>query len=116
MKHRNRLHGQGLGKKIQEICAVDFDDVDGSGDLRESYLRMGKLLGKLFDAIPFEGPGVRNPMEMLEEMDGFPVRAVEFENGKAVRETVLESTAEKAIADDIFNIPSDYSRIDPFAR
>ena len=55
-------------------------------------------------------------MEMLDELDGFPVRAVEFENGKAVRETILESTVDKAIADDTFDVPSDYSLIDPFAR
>ena len=104
------------GTKIQEICSVDFDEVDGSGDVRDSFLRMAALLTKLYDAIPFGGEGVRNPMEMLEELEGFPVRAVEFENGKPVRETILESTREEAIDAKLFSLPSDYARIDPFAR
>jgi hypothetical protein len=103
------------GVKIQEICSVDFDDVDGTGDLRDSYLRMGDLLSKLFDAIPFGGMGLDNPMEMLDELDGFPVRAVEFENGKAIRETILESSRDEAIDAEIFELPADYSRIDPLA-
>ena len=73
------------------------------------------LLGKLFDAIPFGGMGLDNPMEMLDELDGFPVRAVEFENGKAVRETILESSRDEAIDADMFDLPPDYSRIDPLA-
>ena len=103
------------GVKIQEICSVDFAEVDGTGDLRDSYMRMGDLLSKLFDAIPFGGMGLDNPMQMLDELEGFPVRAVEFENGKAVRETVLESSREEAIDGDMFALPSDYSRIDSMA-
>ena len=103
------------GIKIQEICSVDFDEVDGTGDVRDSYMRMGDLLGKLFDAIPFGGMGLDNPMEMLDELDGFPVRAVEFENGKSVRETILESSRDEAIDADMFDLPPDYSRIDPLA-
>jgi hypothetical protein len=103
------------GTKIQEICSVDFDEVDGSGDVRDSFMRMAGMLTKLYEAIPFGGEGVRNPMEMLNELEGFPVRALEFENGKPVRETILESTREEAIDAKIFALPSDYSRIDPFA-
>ncbi|MEO1246839.1 MAG: hypothetical protein AAFX56_14250 [Pseudomonadota bacterium] len=103
------------GTKIQEICSVDFSEVDGSGELRDSFIRMGTLLSKLYDSMPFNGEGIRNPMEMLDEMEGFPVRAVEFENGKAVRETVLESSEEKDIDGDMFELPSGYSRIDPLA-
>lgn len=101
------------GAKIQEICSVDYDEVDGSGYLRSSFLRMADLLNRLYDAVPFDGQGVRNPMEMLNELNGFPVRTVEFENGKAVRETILESSKEKAIDADIFLLPANYSRIDP---
>ena len=103
------------GTKIQEICSVDYDEVDGSGDVRGSFVRMADLLGKLYDAIPYGGQGVRNPMEMLNELDGFPVRAVEFENGKPVRETILESSTEKTIDASIFALPPNYARVDPFA-
>ena len=103
------------GTKIQEICSVDFSEVDGSGELRDSFMRMGSLLNKLYDSIPFSGQGIRNPMEMLDELKGFPVRAVEFENGTAVRETVLESSKEMDIDADTFELPSGYSRIDPLA-
>ena len=101
------------GIRIQEICSVDFSEVDGSEDLRDSFVRMATLLNKLYDSIPFAGEGIRNPMEMLDELKGFPVRAVEFENGKAVRQTVLESSKDMDIDADTFELPSGYSRIDP---
>lgn len=104
------------GEKIQEICAVDFDEVDGSGAIRESFLRMGKMLSKMYESMPFGGKGARNPMEMLNELDGFPVRAVEFENDKPMRETVLESSTQKAIDAGIFEVPENYSHMDPFRR
>jgi hypothetical protein len=104
------------GTKIQEICSVDYDEVDGSGDVRDSYMRMASLLSKLYDAIPFGGQGVRNPMDMLDKLDGFPVRAVEFENGQPVRETILESSREEAIEAVTFEVPSGYSRIDPLSN
>ena len=103
------------GAKIQEICSVDFDEVDGSGGVRDSFTRMAGMLTKFYDAIPFGGQGVRNPMEMLDELEGFPVRAVDFENGKPVSEMILESTREEAIDATVFSLPSDYSRIDPFS-
>jgi len=103
------------GVKIQEICTVDFSEVDGSGELRDSFVRMGTMLSKLYDSIPFAGEGVRNPMEMLDELKGFPVRAVEFEDGRAATETVLESSREMDIDADKFELPSGYSRIDPMA-
>ncbi len=103
------------GVKIQEICTVDFSEVDGSGELRDSFVRMGTLLSKLYDSIPFAGEGIRNPMEMLDELKGFPVRAIEFEDGKAAVETVLESSKEMDIDANKFELPSGYSRIDPLA-
>lgn len=101
------------GTMIQQICSVDFDEVDGSGAVRDEFQRMGRLLGKFFDAIPYAGEGIRNPMELIGEMGGFPVRAVEFEGGTAVRETILESTAEQDIDASRFDMPAGYKKIDP---
>jgi len=103
------------GVKVQEICSVDFADVDGSGDVRDSFIKMGELLNELYNAIPFAGQGARNPMEILDDLDGFPVRAVEFEDGQAVRETVLLSTGEQPVDSAMFSVPAGYSRIDPMA-
>ena len=102
------------GTKIQEVCSVDYAEVDGSGDLRDSFMRMARLFKTLSDAIPFGETGSRNPMAALRELDGFPVHTVDFENGEAVSETVLESAGEKPIDAGIFDVPPDYSRTDPF--
>jgi hypothetical protein len=104
------------GVKIQEICSVDFDEIDGAGDVRDSFIRMANLLSKLFEKMPFGGENARNPMEMFGELDGFPVRAVEIQNGKPVRQTVFESSTEKDIDPDTFVQPSNYTLMDPFAR
>ena len=103
------------GRKIQEICSVDYDEVDGSGEVRASFVRMAGMLSKLYDSMPFPQQGVSNPMEMLNQMEGFPVRAVDFENGAAVSETVLESSKSQGIEGTMFALPDGYKRMDPFS-
>lgn len=102
------------GEKIQEICAADYKAIDGTGALRDSYRDMAKALDRLFEAIPFGGQGIQTPLQMESTMDGFPVHAVEFENGVAARETTLDSTAQQDIDPAMFEVPADYQQMDPF--
>lgn len=102
------------GEKIQEICAADYKVVDGTGAIRDSYRSMAKALDRLFEALPFGGQGIQSPLQMESEMNGFPVQAIEFENGVAVRETTLDSTGKQSIDASMFEVPADYKQMDPF--
>lgn len=102
------------GEKIQEICAADYKVVDGTGAIRDSYRDMAKALDKLFEALPFGGQGIQSPLQMEAEMNGFPVHAIDFENGVAVRETTLDSTSSQDIDASMFEVPADYKQMDPF--
>ena len=102
------------GVKIQEMCVADYADIDSSGELRESFNEMGEFLSQLFDSMPFGGQGVKNPLEMINKMDGFPVHAVDFENGVAITETTLESAKQQAIDASMFELPAGYQQMDPF--
>ncbi|MDJ0759045.1 MAG: DUF4412 domain-containing protein [Woeseiaceae bacterium] len=102
------------GVKIQEMCVTDYSEIDSSGALRESFRQMGEFMSQLFDSMPFGGQGVRNPLEMINEIDGFPVHAIDFENGVAVTETTIESAAEQDIDASMFELPDGYQQMDPF--
>ena len=102
------------GVKIQEMCVTDYSEVDSSGALRESFKEMGEFMSQLFESMPFGGQGVRNPLEMINKIDGFPVHAVDFENGVAVTETTLESAGQKDIDASMFELPAGYQQMDPF--
>ncbi|MDJ0917045.1 MAG: DUF4412 domain-containing protein [Woeseiaceae bacterium] len=102
------------GVKIQEMCVTDYSEVDSSGALRESFREMGDFMSQLFESMPFGGQGVRNPLEMINKIDGFPVHAIDFENGVAVTETTLESAATKNIDAAMFELPAGYQQMDPF--
>ncbi len=102
------------GVKIQEMCVTDYSEIDSSGALRKSFKEMGEFMSQLFDSMPFGGQGVRNPLEMINEIDGFPVHAKDFESGVAVTETTLESVAQRDIDASMFELPAGYEQMDPF--
>ncbi len=99
------------GSKIGEICSVAYDSIDASGDLEESSRAMAQFLSRLYDAIPMPSGAIQNPMQLFEELDGFPVHSIEFEYGEAVSETSLGSVRSESIDGALFEIPGDYAEI-----
>ena len=51
----------------------------------------------------------------MEQIDGFPVYTVNFENGQMNSETSLDSVNGEAIDETIFIPPPNYQRQKPFA-
>lgn len=105
------------GQKTQEICAAPLGDVDGSDEMMRAFKNMAAFLRKIAESMP--GPMAasmaENPMGFMEQIQGFPVRTVQFENGQVSTETTLESVIDRALEEALFGIPADYTRQDPFA-
>ena len=104
------------GEKTQEICAAPLGDIGGADEALRAFENMAGFMNKLADAMPepmASGMG-ENPMGLIDQINGFPVRTVDFVNGQASYETTLESVVELALDDSIFAPPAGYTQQKPF--
>ena len=105
------------GEKKQEICAASLGDIDGAEEALLAFKNMAEFMNKLADAMPepmASGMG-ENPMGLIDQINGFPVRTVDFADGRTSYETTLESVVEQALDASIFAPPAAYTQQDPFA-
>jgi len=104
-------------EQTQEICATPLDDIRGVGEAMSAFANMAGFMNKLSESMP-EPMGsamAENPMELIDQIDGFPVRRTDFENDQIISETTLEGVVEQALDESLFAIPADYTEQDPFA-
>ena len=101
------------GKKAQDLCAADLDDVEGSDELIETFRAMAHYMEKMMESMPMREDNAINPGELMDQIDGFPVHTVEYEGGVRVRETALASIAESDLDEAMFAAPTGYRRQDP---
>ena len=105
------------GKKTQEICSAPLADIEGVGEAMQAFKNMAGFMNSLSESMP--GPMgsamAENPMELIDQIDGFPVHRVDFVNGRISSETTLESVVEQALDASLFAAPGDYTKQDPFA-
>ena len=100
--------------KTQEVCAADLDDVDGSEELIEAFRNMAAYITKLTESLPMRGDERPNPVELMDQIDGFPVHTIDYDNGVAVSEMSLDSVLEQDLDEELFAAPKGYRRQDPF--
>ena len=103
------------GEKIQEVCAADLDGIDGADEVMEAFRSMAEYIVKMAESMPMMDNEGLNPGELMDQINGFPVHAIDFENGKAVGQSSLESLTEKDLEAGLFAAPDGYRRQDPFA-
>jgi hypothetical protein len=105
------------GKKTQEICAAPLDDIPGADEAMRAFESMAGFINKLSESMPepIASSMAENPMGLINQMDGFPVRTVDFVDGEVSNETTLESVVDKPLDASLFDIPEGYTRQDPFA-
>lgn len=98
------------GVNIQEICAVSMDQIDGAEEMTDAFHQMAAFMKKMtgtFKAGPFAQAG-KTPMDMMQEIDGFPVVTRHLENGKTASETFLKSVNSKKLDPALFEPPRGY--------
>jgi hypothetical protein len=98
-------------EKSREICAVSPDQVEGLVEAMEGMRGMARFADKLREAMaqgPMAGMSA-GPLQVMDEIQGFPVLTREFEGGKAVRETLFRSAAQQDLGAELFSVPSDYT-------
>jgi len=105
------------GEKTQEICAAPLAEIDGADEAMRAFESMAKFINSLSESMPepMASSMAENPMGLIDRIDGFPVRTVDFEGGEASNETTLESVVDKPLDASLFAIQEGYTRQDPFA-
>ncbi len=102
-------------EKSDEICAAPHDAIEGVDDAMQGFRKMSEFLKKMTASLPEAFGGMaENPMTMLEQIDGFPVHSLHFENGKLSEETTLDSATEQTLDESMFAAPADYRKQDLF--
>jgi hypothetical protein len=101
-------------EKTEDICAAELDEIDGADELMEAFRNMAAYMTKLTESMPMGAKDRMNPGELMEQIDGFPVNTIYYENGSVVREESLDSVTEQDLEPGMFAAPEGYRREDPF--
>lgn len=102
-------------EKSEEICAASHDTIEGIDDVMQGIRKMSGFVNKLTESLPEAFGGMaKNPMNMLEQIDGFPVHTLHFKNGEVRGETSLDSASEQTLDESMFVAPADYTKQDMF--
>ncbi len=81
----------------------------------DAFQAMAKFSSELLSSFrkgPLAGLA-ENPLEVMDQIEGFPVVSRLFENGTAVSETTLKSAEGQDLAEDLFEAPQGYRLVDP---
>lgn len=96
--------------KIQEICAASLDEIDGADEVKASFTKMAEFMKQLTSKLPFASGFASSPTAMMDQIDGFPVHTLHYDNGKVTEEVSLESAVEQPIDAALFSPPKGYTK------
>lgn len=99
-------------QKTQELCAASLADIEGAVDIKSGMEQLSSMFTRMLESfpnVPFMDAN-NNPMELMNEIDGFPVRTVMLKNGAPSRILLLKSTTTKTLPDTLFSAPEGYSQ------
>lgn len=106
------------GIKTREAWIAPWDALEGADDIKVVFKSMSGMfeeMTKAFSQGPMAGMfaslGEAGAFEKLEELEGFPVKAVELDSrGNTSSETLLQTVTETDFDKDTFKAPKGYKR------
>ena len=108
---------QKRGNQItNEFWIADWEALKEGKDVMGAFEDMSAFLNKMMDTIsqgPFnfmDSMMEDNMFQQVEELGGFPVSSINYENGTPSRESTLESTEAKDLAKSTFAAPKGYKK------
>lgn len=104
-------------EKVRQHCITNWSNIKGGNEISSVMLEMSDFMdemtktfasssGPFGSSVQFE----RNVFNQLKEMNGFPVKTVEYEGGKIDSESVFESSSITTLSSSVFEAPSGYKR------
>jgi len=101
-------------EKTQDVCAAALSEIEGSDVVMRAFRSMAAYVKKMTESMPMGSGDSVNPGELMDQIDGFPVHTIEYENGEVAGEVTLESVGEQDLDETLFVAPADYRRQDVF--
>jgi hypothetical protein len=103
-------------EKTQDLCAAELDEIDGADEVIEAFRKMAAYMTKMTESMPMRPKEGLNPGELMDQINGFPVHTIDYDNGRVARETSLDSATEQDLDQGMFAAPEGYRRQDPFGQ
>ena len=104
------------GEKTQQVCAAELDEIDGADEVIDGFRNMAAYMTKITESLPMGAGDHVNPGELMDQIGGFPVHTIDYENGVIAAEISLDSISEQDLEPDMFAVPDGYRRQDPFGE
>lgn len=106
------------GVKTRDLWIASWDSLEGGESIKGAFVSMSKLfeeMTKAFSQGPMSGMisslGKGNGMSQLSELEGFPIKTVEYDaSGATVSEMVLTRFEKKDLGSAAFGVPKGYKR------
>jgi len=104
--------------KTQEICAAPVSQIAAAEEAMDAFQAMARFSKQFAESVqqsPLAAP-LDNPLQLLDEINGFPVLVREFDGGLASSEVFLKSATRQSLSNELFSVPDGYKEVDPFAQ
>lgn len=101
-------------QKTQDVCAAELDEIDGADEVMQAFRDMAAYMTKMTESLPMRSNQQLNPGELMDQIGGFPVHTIDYENGVIAQQTSLDSVTKQDLERDLFAAPKGYRRQGPF--
>ncbi len=99
------------GIPVRNLWVASWDQVEGGEELSQSFVAMSGFLQEMLAALPLVASQMSNPYELLDQLDGLPVRTVELDSaGQPESTSEVRSVTSMDFTPDYFEAPADYQR------
>lgn len=98
------------GELKGDVCVASWDAIGITPSDVEVVKKLGTFQGRMTEAFAGSMPGAEQPFELLDRVDGFPLRTRRTEAGKVVSETFFEDIVKTDVPADTFEIPAGYTK------
>jgi len=99
-------------EKTEDICAASLDDVEGGDEVMAAFRAMAAFMVEIIESAPEPLGSMMgdNPAAYMEQIEGFPVHTVRYQNGRVEGEESLDSVAEQDLPQHLFEVPDGYTK------
>ncbi len=95
-----------------DVCVASWSAVGASPEDIAVLKKLGAFQAKMTKSFAGSMPGAEQPFELLERVDGFPLRTRRVAGGAVESETFFEDVTKTDVPADVFEIPAGYTRKD----
>lgn len=98
--------------KVTEVCVAPFTALKGGQELYDASVKVSALMDDILKEL--DAPWLREmasrQLQNFSKLGGVPVLTRVFNDGKAVRESMLDSAATQSVPASTFQVPAGFTR------